>query len=148
MQRLKQLIKEEKPSVIISVGDVVSQNMTKSGIPLQVAIVDDKVMREKIPPIQVKAELALKVRNPPGTLMPKAWAIIQKALKRKEPTRILVDGEEDLLTLIAVLQAPNNTLVVYGQPNEGVVAVKVTEQARKKVRRVVEAMKPLSEKLK
>jgi len=148
MQRLKQLISEEKPSVIISVGDVVSQNMTKSNIPIKVAIVDSKVMREKITPIKVKAEVTLRVKNPPATLTPEAWTTIQKALEREESTKVLVDGEEDLLTLVAVLQAPENALVVYGQPNEGVVAVKATRQMKGRVRRIIDAMEPVSEKLK
>jgi len=148
MQRLKRLIKVKKPSPIISVGDVVSQNMTNSGIPVQIAIVDNKVMRERIKPAQVKAELTLKVKNPPGILTPEAWATIQKALKQKKFTKVLVDGEEDLLTLIAVLEAPENTIVVYGQPNEGVVAVKVTEKTKERVRQVINAMEPISEKLK
>lgn len=148
MQRLKQLISEEKPSLIIAVGDVVSQDMTKNSVPIQVAIVDNKVMREKITPILVKATLTMSVRNPPGTLTPEAWITMQKALNQKQPTRVLVDGEEDLLTLIAVLQAPKNALVVYGQPNEGVVAIKITEQTRKRVRRIIDAMEPVSEKLK
>jgi len=148
MQRLKQLIREEKPSVTISVGDVVSQNMTKSSIPVQVAIVDNKVMRERITPTQVRAERTLNVRNPPGTITREAWTTILRALKLKQSTKVLVEGEEDLLTLAAVLQAPDNALVVYGQPDEGVVAVRVTEQTRERVRRVIEAMEPVSEKLK
>ena len=148
MKRLKQLITKEKPSVIISVGDVVSQNMTKSSIPIQVTIVDNKVMRQKIAPIKLKAERTLNVKNPSGTLTPRAWTTIHKALKRKQSTRVLVDGEEDLLTLIAVLQASDNALVVYGQPNEGVVAVKVTERTKERVRQIINAMEPVSEKLK
>jgi len=148
MRRLRQLIMEEKPSVIISVGDVVSQNMTQSGIPINVAIVDNRVMREEIAPAQLRIELTLRVRNPSGTLTPKAWTTIEKALKRRQPTRVLVDGEEDLLTIVAVLLAPDDALVLYGQPNEGVVAVKVREQTRERVRRIMEAMEPFSEKLK
>jgi len=148
MQRLKRLIREEKPLVIISVGDVVSQSMTESGIPIQVAITDNKVKREKIPPIHVKAKRTLSVKNPSGTLTPEAWTTIEKALKGRQSTRVLVDGEEDLFTLVAVLQASDGALVVYGQPNEGVVAVKVTERTRERVRRIIEAMQPVSEKLK
>jgi len=148
MRRLKQLIREEKPSLIISVGDVVSKNMRRSSIPVKVVIVDSKVMREKITPMRVKAERTLNVKNPAGTLTPEAWTTIQRALKQEQSTRVLVDGEEDLLTLVAVSQASDGALVVYGQPNEGVVAVRVTEQTRERVRRIIDAMEPVSEKLK
>ncbi len=57
---------------------------------------------------------------------------------------MVVDGEEDLLTLVAVLCAPENSLVVYGQPHEGIVVVKVTEKTKRKIRRIVEAMETFS----
>ena len=59
---------------------------------------------------------------------------------------MLVDGEEDLFTLIAVLQAPENTLVIYGQPFTGVVVVPVNAQTKKKAQLIVDAMQPTVEK--
>ena len=56
---------------------------------------------------------------------------------------MLVEGEEDLLTLVAVLKAPENSLVVYGQPHEGVVAVKVDKAIKEGIRKIIAAMKPL-----
>lgn len=140
MERLRDLIDEERPLILISVGDVVSKNMLEHGIQPEVLIVDNKVMREKIAPIQAKASQTFHMKNPAGTLTEKAWTVMQEALKEKKRTRVLVDGEEDLLTLVAVLCAPENSLVVYGQPHKGIVAVKVTEQKKESVRRIVDAM--------
>ncbi|MGQ9459699.1 MAG: GTP-dependent dephospho-CoA kinase family protein [Candidatus Bathyarchaeaceae archaeon] len=140
MKKLKELIKKEKPSKIISVGDSVSESMTRHGISPQVLIVDNKVMREPIHPIAVDADQTLHLKNPAGTLAEEAWTVIKEALKGKRQTRVLVDGEEDLLTLVAVLCAPENSLVVYGQPREGIVVVKVTEKTREMVRRIVDSM--------
>jgi len=148
MTKLKQLIKEEKPPKIIAVGDIVSKNMTEHHIPTHTMIVDNKVARETIKPIKVKAETTFHVKNPRGTLTPETWTTIQKALRQDQPTRVLVDGEEDLLTLVAVSQAPENTLVVYGQPNQGIVAVKVTEEMRRKIQLIIDAMQPVVEKSK
>lgn len=148
MKRLKELIDKEKPSMLISVGDVVSNNMMKHGIQPEVLIVDNKVMRKKIKPIQVKTKQTLHLKNPAGTLTEEAWTVMQEALGEKQRTRVLVDGEEDLLTLVAVLCAPENSLVVYGQPQKGIVAVRVTEQKREYVRQIVEAMKQSYERLK
>jgi len=148
MTKLKQLIKEEKPPKIIAVGDVVSKNMTEHHILTHVMIVDNKVLRQNIKPIKVKAKRTLHVKNPAGTLTQETWTTIKKALKQDQPTRVLVDGEEDLLALVAVSLAPENTLVVYGQPNQGVVAVKVTEDMRRKVQSVIDAMEPVVEKSK
>ena len=148
MKRLKELIDEEKPSMLISVGDVVSSNMMKNGIQPQVLIVDNKVMRKKIKPIQVEADHTLHLKNPPGMLTEEAWTVMREALGEKRRTRVLVDGEEDLLTLVAVLCAPENSLVVYGQPQKGIVAVRVTEKKKEYLHQIVEAMEQSYERLK
>jgi len=148
MTKLKQLIKEEKPPKIIAVGDVVSKNMREHHIPIQTAIVDNRVLRKTIKPIKVRAETTLHVKNPAGTLTREAWTTIKEALKQDTMTRVLVDGEEDLFTLVAVSRAPENTLVVYGQPNQGVVAVKVNEETKRKVQLIIDAMQPAVEKSK
>lgn len=148
METLKKWVEKEKPSRIISVGDIVSDNMMRHGISPQVLIIDNKVMREPITPIPIEADQTLHVRNPPGTLTNEAWSVIQEALKQEQRTKVLVEGEEDLLTLVAVLCAPENSFVIYGQPYEGIVVVNVTEQKKEMVRQIVEAMEPSFEKLK
>lgn len=144
MKTLKELIEKEKPSKIISVGDAVSDSMTRHGFSPQVLIVDNKVMRKVIQPVALEADQTLHVKNPPGTLSEEAWTVIKEALRGKHRTKVLVDGEEDLLTLVAVLCAPENSLVVYGQPREGIVVVKVTEKTRETMRRIVGAMEQFS----
>ena len=66
---------------------------------------------------------------------------IQRALAKGVHTHIVVDGEEDLLTLIAVLYAPENSFVIYGQPHSGIVVVKVTDQRKCQVQEFLNAMK-------
>jgi len=144
MKALKELIEKEKPLKIISVGDAVSDSMMRHGVSPQVLIVDNKVMREPVRPIAVDTDQTLHLKNPAGTLTEEAWAVIKEALRGKRRTRVLVDGEEDLLTLVAVLCAPENSLVVYGQPHEGIVVVKVTEKTRETVRRIVDSMEQSS----
>jgi len=144
MKTLRELIEKEKPSKIISVGDAVSDSLTRHGFSPQVLIVDNRVMRKVIQPIALDADQTLHVKNPPGTLTEEAWTVIKDALKGKRRTKVLVDGEEDLLTLVAVLCAPENSLVVYGQPREGIVVVKVTEKTRETMRRIVDTMEQFS----
>jgi len=141
IEKLKKLIEKEKPSMIISVGDAVSESMIKRGVFPNVFIVDNKVMRKFITPFSAKADETRYIKNPPSTLTERALKEVQDVLKeKKQRTKIVVDGEEDLLTLPAVLYAPENSLVVYGQPGRGIVAVKVTKQERERVRQVIEAM--------
>ncbi|UCE44404.1 MAG: DUF359 domain-containing protein [Candidatus Bathyarchaeota archaeon] len=140
MERLRELIDRESPSILISVGDVVSDNMIRHNIQPEISIVDNKIMRRKITPIQINASQTLRLRNPAGTLTEEAWTIMRKAFEEKTQTRVLVNGEEDLLTLIVVLCAPENSLVIYGQPQKGIVAVRVTDQKKEQVRQIIDAM--------
>jgi hypothetical protein len=38
------------------------------------------------------------------------------------------------------VEAPENSLVVYGQPREGLVVVKVDEKIKKRVKEIVDSM--------
>jgi uncharacterized protein (UPF0218 family) len=116
--------------------------MLKQGVSPQVIIVDNKVMRENSEPIKTTIKKKISVKNPAGTLTPETWRVMKEALEHKQRTQVLVEGEEDLLTLVAVLEAPENSLVVYGQPHEGVVAVKVNKKTKERVQQIVEAMEP------
>lgn len=145
MEKLREKVEKEKPPTIISVGDAVSESMIKHGIIPQVLVVDNRVMRKKIKPIHADVNQTIQVKNPPGILTDETWTAMQEAMQGKR-TKILVEGEEDLLTLVAVLCAPENSFVVYGQPREGIVVVKATNEKIKMIREIVKAMKPVASK--
>lgn len=140
MKRFKDIVEKEKPLSIISVGDTVSKNLVKNHMLPQLSIVDNRVMRRNIQPIPLAAEKTIYVKNPPGTITEEALKAIQEALRSNSRVKIVVDGEEDLLTLIAVLYAPENSFVVYGQPYEGVVVVKATRKKKAEVAGILKAM--------
>jgi uncharacterized protein (UPF0218 family) len=144
MKRLKDFIEKEKASLVISVGDVVSRNMIEHDVPLNVLIVDNMVMRKPIQPITVDADQTLHAKNPAGAITDEAWAAIRSAVEQKGQTRVMVDGEEDLLTLAVVLSAPQDAIVVYGQPHRGIVVVKVTQETKERMRRFVDSMEQSS----
>jgi uncharacterized protein (UPF0218 family) len=144
MERLKELVEKEKPSLIISVGDIVSSHMIEHGISLDILLVDNKTMREPIQPIAVDVDQTLYAKNPPGAITDEAWAAIRQAIEEKGRTKVIIDGEEDLLTIVTVLSAPAGAFVVYGQPQVGVVVVKVTEEAQERMRRIVDLMEDSS----
>lgn len=140
MKRLKELVEIVKPSLIISVGDIVTSHMLKEGISMDVLVVDNKTMRKPIQPIVVDVDQTLYAMNPPGTITHEAWATIRQAIEKNGRTKVIIDGEEDLLTVVSVLSAPDNAFVVYGQPQVGIVVVKVTEEAKEKMGRIMNLM--------
>lgn len=140
MKRLKELVEIVKPSLIISVGDIVTSHMLKEGISMDVLVVDNKTMRKPIQPIVVDVDQTLYAKNPPGTITHEAWATIRQAIEKNGRTKVIIDGEEDLLTIVSVLSAPDNAFVVYGQPQVGIVVVKVTEEAKEKMGKIMNLM--------
>lgn len=139
-KKFKEIIEEKKPTAIISVGDAVLKNFLENNIFPSLSIVDNKVMRMSIQPISFAVEKIFNVKNPPGTITREAVTAIQKAMGSKCSVKIVVDGEEDLLTLIAVLYAPEKSFVVYGQPYRGLVIIEVTPKKRLEVTEILKAM--------
>jgi uncharacterized protein (UPF0218 family) len=139
--KINELIKKEKPSRIISVGDVVSLNLHKHGIEPQLTIIDNVSLRDQAMPQEKDVEKTVYVDNPQGTITLEAILVVKKALEERGHTHIVVKGEEDLLTLVAVLYAPENAFVVYGQPYCGIVVVKVTSERKARVQELLNAMK-------
>ncbi len=139
MPRLKMLVQQSKPSKVTTVGDVVSRETLEAGIQVNLRIVDQMTLRKRISPIEIRAERTYKVRNPAGIITKEAWDTIREALKDREAL-ILVDGEEDLLAIPAVLESPDNALVVYGQPSEGLVVVTASLEKKSEVRKIVNQM--------
>jgi uncharacterized protein (UPF0218 family) len=145
MNELKDSLTNEKPPVIISVGDTVSRNLHEHHIIPQLSITDNQSMRKKLQPQIFPDKNIVQVKNPKGTITQEAINAIQNALQSKKLVQIIVDGEEDLLTLIAVIYAPENALVVYGQPYKGIVVVKVTQEKKADAQKIWKTMKQVNQ---
>ena len=140
MKRLKDMVTQERPPGIIAVGDTVSKNLVKSGFSPKLLIIDNKSKRKSTKPAKLPAEKIICVANPQGTITEEAEAAIEDALKGDQQVNIVVDGEEDLLTLVAIAHASENSYVIYGQPDEGIVVVKVTATKKAEVARIFDSM--------
>jgi uncharacterized protein (UPF0218 family) len=140
VKKFRDMVKNETSPEIISVGDTVSKNLAENGLFPRLVIVDNRVMRKDIRPISLRQERTIHLKNPQGTITGEAISAIREALENSSRTKIVVEGEEDLLALIAVLYAPEDSFVVYGQPREGMVVVKVTPEKRAEVAQILKAM--------
>jgi hypothetical protein len=139
MARLKQRIKAEKPPLIICVGDVVSRNAKNAGINVDVSIVDHRIMRREAPTAETAHGTIFRATNPSGTIEVAAWQAVQEAIERKKAT-LIVEGEEDLLALPAILLVPDHSFVIYGQPKEGIVIVKATTDKKREIQSIIDSM--------
>jgi len=141
-RKLKKLAEEEKPTAFILVGDTISRNAVDAGIWPSVIIIDGREMRQEAPPIPHTARRVLQTSNPPGAISQDAWKTVEKAAAEGN-CLVLVNGEEDLLTLAAILVAQVGSIVAYGQPHEGIVVVKVTADKKKEIQQIVETMEKM-----
>ncbi|MFB6089741.1 MAG: GTP-dependent dephospho-CoA kinase family protein [Halobellus sp.] len=129
---------------IIAVGDVVTYHLRQAGHVPAVALVDGRTEREAVD-AEIRETLSdpdhrRDVANEPGTLSEALLAALADAIADPDPITIVVDGEEDLAALPAVLVAPEGATVVYGQPGEGMVAVEVTAETKAEMRSLLSEM--------
>ncbi len=87
--------------------------------------------------------VTLKAVNPAGSITPELWKTVKQGFKLTNAgyrVLILVNGEEDLAVIPCVILAPPGSLVLYGQPREGVVICEV-DQIRDKAIKMKEKLK-------
>jgi len=129
-------------STIITVGDRTTENMLQLGLKPQVQIIDGLEKRnQRIVLTDDTVNTNLSCKNPPGEITEESIQVIQKAFSCESPVRITVDGEEDLLVIPVCIHAPENSIVMYGQPNEGLVIIRVTPEIKTKVQKILDSMK-------
>ena len=122
MPQLKTIISQLHPRKIIAVGDVVSRETSATEIIVNIRIIDHISMRKPTAAFDLKSRTTYHVRNPAGVITLESWEAITRAMK-DDDALILVDGEEDLLALPCIVESPSNSLVLYGQPSQGLVVV-------------------------
>jgi uncharacterized protein (UPF0218 family) len=129
--------------VLATVGDATTARLLLFKIIPDVSVVDGKERRIKSSKSKIVAlegdkdskNLSfVRCSNKAGSVSRRAIATIRDALKMPFPVRILVSGEEDLLALPLFVMVPNGSVVLYGQPLEGMVIVRIDEKIRWKAR--------------
>lgn len=145
-KQLLELLNNE--DCIISIGDQVTYTLLKNDIEPMFCIVDYKTRRGEFPLefvqiIKSYGDEVVKVENPQGCITDELWEAIVNAFENADDfisTRIEVDGEEDLASLVAIFIAPPDVTIIYGLPNKGVLVVKPTPQNKEKVRKILDQM--------
>jgi len=121
--------------LVVSVGDSCSWELVRKGAYPDIIVYDHLCKRAPVEE-QLRAGLdmydgeGVVVKNPAGFITKELEEAIKRTLENKKG-KILVDGEEDLGALPVLINAPIGTLVVYGQPDVGIVLVEVTEEKRR-----------------
>lgn len=109
---------------IYTVGDVVTANFLAAGVVPNAAAIDLKTRRREYVEITTRFPHVLKVRNSPGYITEEAWRAVQTAVNN-DGTLLLVEGEEDMLSLAFIALASDDSAVVYGHYKGALVIIPV-----------------------
>jgi len=118
---------------VIAVGDIAAISLLNQKIVPNLAIVDLKTKRRQIfPHLQALGlKSGLTAPNPAGIITNYSVRQLLNCFSQKQSS-LLIDGEEDLLVLPAILLSPLQTTIFYGQPDQGLVKITVTEAVKTK----------------
>ncbi len=141
LRKLPRLL-NAKEGQIISVGDITTLLLLKHRIVPSVSFIDFKCKRRRISDVQMRIlegfeAITYRVRNPPGMLSGELMGLCKRLFSRKlkAPVKIYVEGEEDLAVLAAAAYAPLKSFILYGQPDQGVVIIRLTQRLKRKARK-------------
>ncbi len=139
-------LKQTTP-LVITIGDIVTQTFENLKLPISLAIIDERSQRQPLPANfhknLCKNFACLKtVNNQAGslnlTLIKKLQALLLEIVFTKQRQILKILGEEDLTVLPVVLMAPLDTLVFYGQPQQGIVKIRVNEKIKATTARLLQ----------
>lgn len=122
---------------IIAVGDITVSKFTEKGSIPNISIFDYKTKRHEI-----SNDIRVHLPTPSEKLVNRAGVIEGEAVRRlggiirecifeNKKSAIEIVGEEDLLSLPAILLSPLGSKVYYGLRNVGMIEINITEESKK-----------------
>jgi GTP-dependent dephospho-CoA kinase len=136
---LARIPKSKYPTILVSIGDRSTERLNEFSLPHSLEIIDrieERKSRAEIP-FSGSVEKILYAKNEAGTISSQALSALASALEQVEddsaiPIRLEIEGEEDLLALPVIAFFPPETVVLYGQPRQGLVVVRAKGEPRKR----------------
>lgn len=134
-------IKIPKGTRLITIGDVTSHSSILSGLSPDIIVYDGKERRNFIQPdthevLEKFPGEKIIIHNPPGHITEDLWNCAKK-YSNESKIRIFVIGEEDLAVIPFVIESPKNTVILYGNFEEGIVLVEVNENIKNKCKQLL-----------
>lgn len=119
---------DKKDAIIVSIGDRTTERLEEFGLSPNLEIIDSIERRSPREPLPWKRDniYLFIANNPAGCISEEALKVLGKCsetLKKDASAklRLLITGEEDLLTLPVLAFFPGRVIALYGQPGEGMV---------------------------
>ena len=133
--------------MLMAVGDMVSYTLLDNGFAPDLIVYDLKTERRTYTPLAEKLDLYegvhVMVENPAGMITAELVDELSEALKRDVPTKLQVEGEEDLAALACAAMAPLGSCLMYGIPGQGMALLRIDEETAGRATAFIEAMEEL-----
>jgi len=130
VKMLALLLDEKQPPMFAVVGDFTAKNILDAGLHPDIVVIDHRTMRVEVDPLEHGEKTVWEAINPAGTITCEAYKILENAVILKREVSVIVDGEEDLLVLPLIMLMPMGSIIIYGQPRKGMVAVEVIDDLK------------------
>jgi uncharacterized protein (UPF0218 family) len=124
---------------IVTVGDICTLTLLRKGIKPHLAVYDYRYKRMRLDELDIEK---LKDEYPaPRSFVNPAGSVSSELLKEaenllEEGGAILIDGEDDLSALAFIRAASAEYLILYGQPDQGIVVVVPDKKTKEKIERL------------
>ena len=149
---------QKKPLLVIGVGDIVSKSLIQNNIlsPLvKYLFVDGETQRGRNQFLIPEVDIIIKktFNNPAGFINEEIFEFISQTINDDNQYLVVIDGEEDLLVIPAILNS-NNTFIFYGQPPitdiippipAGCVVIYNNSEVKQRVKKLFEQMERVSD---
>jgi uncharacterized protein (UPF0218 family) len=143
-QMIQESFDMHRKDSVVSVGDLTTKTVLDAGISPRLMIIDNKVERKDFfglqPLIQQKEFHVHKIRSGPGYISVEASVLIRTFLSGEPQGSCVMEvvGEEDLLALPIMAEAPLGFVIYYGQPGAGIVEVVVTDKTKETAKKLLQ----------
>jgi uncharacterized protein (UPF0218 family) len=125
-----------------AIGDVCARDAAARMGNLHFIVVDLKTRRGPVAPddaLRSWGDRRVEVASPAEFVTAQLYNAVLDAAHSPRRTCVVVEGEEDLAVLPAIMHMPPGATVIYGMPNRGATAVRVDDESRRLARGFLEA---------
>lgn len=120
----------DNPTPTCVVGDSSLKKFIENSWHYDLGVYDKKQQRQSVSSAIIDSlNPNLTVNNPPGQISTHLAENLQKTLEKKLK-HIFVQGEEDLAAVVLALILPLGSAIYYGQPDNGLVKITVSEEIK------------------
>ena len=137
-----------RSALLIAVGDQIIVNLLQASLTPDIAVYDGICQRKEVPREWImqmqKAAMrdggSVRAPNMPGTINPRMEARVRDLLSIGSGW-LEIEGEDDLCSLVVMAYARTGAILLYGQPNAGVVWVEIDEKRQKEAQELLRTIR-------